>query len=558
MNFAISDNGFEVGRIMVQRRLTSKQGKVVDAISSFLASPPEGTPVEIIEAFDVPGAKEFLPPKLFLEIVEQAPVAISITDPSARILYVNAAFEQLTGYKREEVIGRNESMLSSKSTPLSVYEELWETIQDHRVWQGTLVNKRKDKQEYLAELVVSPVLNAEGQTAYYLGMHRDVTQLHQLEQRLKFQKSLTFAALDAAPVVVAMVGAGRKVLLDNHAYRALSGEFGGVEPAELFLDVLERQIGFDPSRDCQVGKGFTNIEVRLDPPGSASPRWFACSGVRLAELAEAAHNYFKHAEMTRCSLLLIANEVTASRNRINEARLNMIRASMAEQQMVQTMREAICASIFKLQAPLNVIKAALAMPDSGAQQSGLRSVLRQALESGDEAMESLHAALPNPTVEQPSLVNINEILHEVLKLSTTKILASGVVVDWRPASMLPAVTGRANELRGLFKYLVDNAIHAVNESSQDYRELRLGTRVDEEELVIEVMDNGPGVSEVHRLKAFEPFFCGWRQAREHAGMGLTMAQEVAIGHNGSVEIDADYYGGCRVLVRLAINGTGGE
>jgi nitrogen fixation negative regulator NifL len=235
----------------------------------------------------------------------------------------------------------------------------------------------------------------------------------------------------------------------------------------------------------------------------------------------------------------------------------MIRASMAEQQMVQTMREAISGAIYKLQAPLNVIKAALSMPTAGADQSGLRKVLQQALESGDEAMESLHSALPSPTVEQSNLVNINELLHEVLRLSTDKLLAGGVIVDWRPAPVLPGVNGRANALRSLLKYLIDNSLQALHESDQDYREIRLETRQDGQELVIQVMDNGPGVPKMHRLKVFEPFFCGWTEPREHAGMGLTMAQEIVIGHGGNVEIDADFLGGCRVTVRLPIRGAGG-
>ncbi|WP_275099400.1 nitrogen fixation negative regulator NifL [Sedimenticola hydrogenitrophicus] len=542
---------------MIQQKSSAASGEVMDAISRFLAAPPEGTPAEIIEAFNSFGGGRFLPPKLFLETVEQAPVAISITDASARILYVNHAFEALTGYQRDEVIGHNESMLSSRSTPLSVYQELWKTIQARQVWQGTLVNHKKCKEEYLAELVISPVLTPGGEVSYYLGMHRDITAVHQLGQRLKFQKSLTEAALDAAPMVVAMITAERKVLLDNHAYKALLGDCRGVEPAGLFLDALEQQIDFDLAGACRTGKGFTNVEIRLDLAGSAAPRWFSCSAVRVDELDEAAQNYFKQQEQTRYCLLLIANEVTGSRKRINEVRLNMIRAGMAEQQMVETMREAISGAIFKMQVPFNIIRAALAMPGTGSDQCGVCQVLHQALESGNEAMESLQAALPSRTAEQASMVNINEILHEVMRLSTERLLASGVVVDWRPATVLSSVTGRPNALRGLFKYLIDNAIQAVNESGQDYREIRLQTRQLDQELVVEVMDNGPGIPEAMRLKVFEPFFCGWSRAGEHAGMGLTMAQEVILGHGGSIEIDADFCGGCRVFVRLPINGMGG-
>ncbi|MBV2095495.1 MAG: nitrogen fixation negative regulator NifL, partial [Candidatus Thiodiazotropha sp. (ex Codakia orbicularis)] len=68
---------------MPQQKSRTKTGEAIDTISNFLASPPEGTPAEVIEAFNALGTKQYLPPKLFLETVEQAPIAISITDPAA-------------------------------------------------------------------------------------------------------------------------------------------------------------------------------------------------------------------------------------------------------------------------------------------------------------------------------------------------------------------------------------------------------------------------------------------------------------------------------------------
>ncbi len=508
-----------------------------------------------------------LPDELFLETVDQAPVAISITDANANILYVNKVFEALTGYPHDEVVGKNESVLSSRSTPLYIYQELWETIQKKQVWQGTLVNNCKNGDEYLAELIISPVLDEAGDIAYYLGMHRDITDVHQLEQKLHFQTNLSKAAFDAAPMIVAMVGTGEEVLQENHAYQKLAEELNHnivqpVSPASLFLEALTQQTGLNLHDVCGIGETFTNVEIRIDSPNFTSPRWFSCSGVRMAELDEAVQSYFKPSGKPGCCLLLIANEVTASRQQINEARLNMIRTRMSEQQMVQTMREAISGATFKLQEPLNVIKAALAVPGSGTENQRLREVLQQALESGDEAVENLKRSVPNTVEERTSNINLNEIIHEVLKLLTNRLLSFDVVVDWRPSTLLPMMHGRANALRGLFHYLISNAISAVNESDQTEREIRIETKLEhrsdehpeETEIVVAVMDNGAGISEAQRLKVFEPFFCGWHQPGEHAGMGLTMAQEIVLDHNGSIEIDPDFLGGCRIFVRLPIAG----
>ena len=108
-----------------------------------------------------------------LETVEQAPVAISITDVHAKILYVNAAFEALTGYTRDEICGQNESVLSCKTTPIEVYRELWNTIQGGQVWRGTLVNRTKSGERYLAELNIAPVMDNYHNITNFLGMHRD-------------------------------------------------------------------------------------------------------------------------------------------------------------------------------------------------------------------------------------------------------------------------------------------------------------------------------------------------------------------------------------------------
>ncbi len=527
------------------------QAEMASAIHRFLESPPQDTPAEVIEMFQMLGSVD-LPPRLFMEAVEQAPVAISITDPKAGILYVNKSFETLTGYERQRVIGENESILSSHSTPDTVYQDLWSSISQKRVWRGTLVNHRRDKSEYLAELSIAPVLDGAEDITHYLGMHRDISEMHALQQRLKYQRELTEATLDAVPMVIALLDANQKILMDNHAYKALLGDFKGQEPAQLLLDALKEQLDFELDSLCQADQGFDNLEVRLDPPGNRPARWFSCSGVRVAELDQAASHYFQSDGEMRCCLLLVANEVTRTRKRETEARMNLIRAGMVEQQMVQSMRESISAALFKLQAPLNVIRAALAVP--GGDEKRLSAALHQAIESGDEAIDTLSDALPSPTYEPSALIHLNEILHEVITLSQESLLASGVVVDWRPLPAIPAMTGRPNALRGMFKYLIDNAIEALREGGGNHRLISFDMQLDERELVLELTDNGPGVPSAYRLKIFEPFFCGWAHPRGHSGMGLTMAQEVAISHRGSIEIDPEYLGGCRLLIRLPVKG----
>ncbi|MFP4244311.1 MAG: nitrogen fixation negative regulator NifL, partial [Ectothiorhodospira sp.] len=179
-----------------------------------------------------------LPARLFFEAVEQSSMAISITDARARILYANPAFTRVTGYTAPEVIGRNESILSDRHTPELVYETLWGRLRQLQPWTGRLVNRRRDGSRYLAELSIAPVLDTEGRPSHYLGMHRDITEVHRLEQQVRNQKALIESVVDAEPVAIALLDTGGRVVLDNQEYKKLAGDLRGREPARVFLEAL--------------------------------------------------------------------------------------------------------------------------------------------------------------------------------------------------------------------------------------------------------------------------------------------------------------------------------
>ncbi len=515
----------------------------------------KGTTAEVIEAFELTstGAQGALSPRLFYEIVQQSPLAISITDDKADILYVNPAFENLTGYVNDVIVGKNESILSHKQTPAEVYRELWSTIKDKRSWHGTLVNRRVSGEAYLAELSITPVLGDNGAVAYFLGIHRDVSEMHALEQQLHHQKALIESVLDSAPVIVALLDAERNVILDNQAYKKLLGDLHGREPATLFVDAL-KQDGVDLKAVCRDSSGFSEREVRLDIAGSLEPRWFSVSGTWVGELDSTAGSYFKEQAPARCCLLLVANEVTVLKRQMEQARMQHLRASLAEQQRAQDMREALSGAIFQLQTPVNVIQAAADMLERGTDINKAREVLAQVLVSGQKAMETLRGALPDEPQEPATSVNLNSLLQDVLTLMTGRFLACGVVIDWCPQAVLSSICARPDQLRSLFMRLVENALLAVAESGKDHRSIRIATRSQSDRVEVLVQDNGPGIPESRRLKVFEPFYTGWNLARGHAGMGLSLVQETVNQHGGVVDVNPASVDGCQIRVTFPVSG----
>lgn len=116
--------------------------------------------------------------------VEQSPESIIIADLEQRIEYVNAAFTRTTGYSAEEVMGKNPKLLQSGKTPRETYQALWAHLRDGRVWQGELVNRRKDGSEYIEEATFAPIRQADGTTTHYLAIAADITERKHNEREL--------------------------------------------------------------------------------------------------------------------------------------------------------------------------------------------------------------------------------------------------------------------------------------------------------------------------------------------------------------------------------------
>jgi two-component system cell cycle sensor histidine kinase/response regulator CckA len=122
--------------------------------------------------------------------IEQAAEAVIITDPAARIQYVNPAFEKITGYSRQEVLGQNPRLLKSGKHDAEFYQHLWAVLTAGETWSGHLFNKKKAGTLYEEEKTISPVRDAAGRLLHYVAVGRDVTRERQLEEQLRQSQKL--------------------------------------------------------------------------------------------------------------------------------------------------------------------------------------------------------------------------------------------------------------------------------------------------------------------------------------------------------------------------------
>ena len=114
--------------------------------------------------------------RVLTRAVEQSPESIVITAVSGVIEYINEAFLSATGYRRDEVIGRNPRILQSGKTPAQVYRDLWSALEQQQTWRGEFINRRKDGSEYVELAIISPLLDGDGYASHYIAVKEDITE----------------------------------------------------------------------------------------------------------------------------------------------------------------------------------------------------------------------------------------------------------------------------------------------------------------------------------------------------------------------------------------------
>ena len=114
--------------------------------------------------------------------VEQNPASVVITGLDAAIEYVNTRFTDVTGYSSAEAEGKNAKILNSGLTDKAVFEDMWRSLSQGKMWSGEFINRRKNGEIYWEEAHISPVQNANGDIHRYVAVKLDVTERKRAEQ----------------------------------------------------------------------------------------------------------------------------------------------------------------------------------------------------------------------------------------------------------------------------------------------------------------------------------------------------------------------------------------
>jgi diguanylate cyclase (GGDEF)-like protein/PAS domain S-box-containing protein len=179
--------------------------------------------------------------------------AILVTDADNRIVSVNKAFTEITGYSADEAVGRTPSLLQSGRHDRSFYQSLWTQLQESGHWQGEIWNRRKDGEIYPEWLSISVIQNGQGKAANYIGIFTDITRAKEAQDYIQFLAH--YDPLTRLP--------NRLLLQDRLAQAISSAQRADGKVAVMFLD-LDRFKNINDSLGHECGDALlVEVATRL-------------------------------------------------------------------------------------------------------------------------------------------------------------------------------------------------------------------------------------------------------------------------------------------------------
>lgn len=211
--------------------------------------------------------------KLADKIFEYSSEGVLITDIKGIILNVNKAFSQVTGYQRDEVVGKTPAILNSRRQGKAFYDGMWHALASVGHWEGEIWNRRKDGEIYLEWLSICAVKNHQGETTNYVAIFSDITVARENEQRLEhlaFYDPLTnlpnrVLFQDRLQQVISRAARNQEMaaimFLDLDRFKSINDTLGHKAGDELLIEVGERLSGCVRGSDTVARLGGDEFTV---------------------------------------------------------------------------------------------------------------------------------------------------------------------------------------------------------------------------------------------------------------------------------------------------------
>ncbi|MCD5322880.1 MULTISPECIES: PAS domain S-box protein [Pontibacillus] len=456
---------------------------------------------------------------------------VAITDSKGIITYVNQKFCEISGYKEDELIGQDHSLISSGYHSKDFFKELWKTIGTGQVWKGEIKNQAKDGSYYWVDTTIVPFLNAKGKPYQYIAIRSNITTRkeaeHQLRNALKEVQDIEFALNQST--IVAITDEKGKIKTVNDKFCEISGYTRGELIGE---DHRILNSSYHPSQFFKqlwksIGTGHVwRGEIR-NKKKDGTFYWVDTTIIPFMNESGKPYQY-----------LSIRNDIT-ERKKTEEV--------LHRQDKLAAVGQLAAGVAHEIRNPLTSMRGYaeyLQLDEEDLNRRDLLDIIVDEIERVNVIVEEF-MVLSKPRAVHLEEKRITPIIQNVLSLLNYQARKNKVSLQFQEPNESPLLHCDEDRLKQVFLNLVKNGI----EANEPGGEVTIFMESSDEFLTIYVRDTGEGIPE-HQLKQLgEPFYTTKENGN---GLGLMMTYKIIESHNGSIRVESKKGQGTTFIVSLPV------
>ncbi|BBN83542.1 hypothetical protein PA25_35270 [Pseudoalteromonas sp. A25] len=460
------------------------------------------------------------------------------TDCKGRIINVNDKFCKISGYTKEELLGKTHAIVNSGHHDRAFFTQMWKTIKSNKVWSGLIKNKKKSGEYYFVQTIITPITDHQGCIKSYLAIRQDITQSIEFESEI----SRILKILNATSSIAKIGGweldvrTGELTWTDETFKILEFSKKAGQKPIlpeglELFTSEYKPVIERAVARAIEFGEPY-DLEVKA-LTAKGNERWVHTTG---------------HANVHEGKVVSLSGTIQdIDEKKKIEYKYKLEKQNSIQQSKLASLGELAASMAHEINNPLGIISGntELLLLTEELSQKGRNKldVIFESCERITHMVKNLKRFSRKENDTTKKHCDLAQIINNSVAMAMPRLKREQVVLRFYKLEEC-IIECLEFEIEQVFLNLINNAIDAISRLEQRFIEISM--YVQDEFILCRVLDAGCGINKSERDKIFEPFYTS-KPVDVGTGLGLSIVKNILSEHNAKIEYDASCTNTCFVL-----------